>query len=340
MSMRTLVRDFAGNMLHLARITHPAKRHAGQMLVATFHRVLPEIERKQYPYPGLAVTPEELRWFLSYFKQHYSCGHLAEIHRRHAAGEQPLKPFLAITFDDGQLDNYQHARPVLAELEINASFFIPVNNVDQSLAIWHDQLGFAVLHAVKTPARQQLLRHLLRDIDVTVSANRWIGTIAEAAKHMSPERRHTFVDEIDAIGNHAGIPEWAALMSWSQIEALSKAGHEIGSHSMTHALLPQCDDISLDFELVESKRILEQHINQAVESFCYPNGDHDTRTIEAVQRAGYRRAVTTHWGVNSINANAFSLKRCDMDALRVRTSTGCLSAALLALRLSGLHPKL
>ena len=339
MNFHALSRDIVANILSLSKITQAINRHKDKLLIVTFHRVLPEDERDQYPYPGLVVTPEELRWFLNYFQNHYTCGHLSEMHSRYSKGDRPEKPLLAVTFDDGQLDNYRYAKPVLDEFNIKASFFIPVKHVEEAIPIWHDYLGFAILNGTKTTKDKKLLQGLLVEYDIDVEGDRWIGAIAKEAKRMTQDERYTFVNKINAINDY-NIPEWAKLMEWKQIRELAEEGHEIGSHTMTHTLLPQCRASDLEFELTESKNILEQRVNQAINSFCYPNGDHNQHTIDEVQQAGYLRAVTTCWGAVLSSDNVYSLKRCDMDAYRVRSSTKQLSEKILALRLSGLHPGL
>ena len=130
------------------------------------------------------------------------------------------------------------------------------------------------------------------------------------------------------------------MMSWSELRMLSEEGHEIGSHSMSHALLPELDDRALRYEIGESRRIIEQNLGIGVFSFCYPNGDSDGRVVEMVKNAGYTQAVTTLWGPNPEERSVFDLHRCDMQGTHVRSARGVLSEARLAWRISGLHPGL
>jgi peptidoglycan/xylan/chitin deacetylase (PgdA/CDA1 family) len=129
-------------------------------------------------------------------------------------------------------------------------------------------------------------------------------------------------------------------MGWEQLRELARDGHEIGSHSASHALLPQVGDAELERETAGSRQTLESRLDVPVDSFCYPNGDWDDRTVAAVRKAGYRRAVTTRWGSNAPGAAPFTLRRCDMDAAPVLDAGGRPAEVLLAWRLSGLHPRL
>ena len=102
MSTKTKLRDGIARFLFLAGLTAPERRGRGRLSIATFHRVLPEAERLAYPYPGLAVTPQELDAFLAYFTEHFDCGALSTQHERHLGGAAAARPLLALTFDDGQ----------------------------------------------------------------------------------------------------------------------------------------------------------------------------------------------------------------------------------------------
>ncbi len=335
--MRAL-RDAAAILAARGGISAPARRHEGRLVIVTFHRVLPEALRARYPYPGLCVTPEELDWLLFELGRDYTLGTLEEAHRRHERGERPEKPLVAITFDDGQLDNVEHARPVLARRDVRATFFVPVEAVDRGEPLWHDRLGFAAMVATDR-ARGSALRARLAELGVVFEAGEAPGALAERAKGLGAERRAALVELLE---DEAGafVPPWAGMMRWDDVRALASEGHEIGSHSMSHALLPQCDDDAVRLEIAESRARIEAELGAPVESFCYPNGDVDRRAVEALEAAGYERAVTTRWGTNGPEAPRFLLARCDMDALRVRDSSARLSGPLLRLRLSGLHPSL
>jgi len=64
----------------------------------------------------------------------------------------------------------------------------------------------------------------------------------------------------------------------------------IGSHTISHPFLTQLSDGELRYELLESKRQLEEMTDKTVESFAYPTNDYDERVIKAVMEAGYKFA--------------------------------------------------
>ena len=331
MSLKARLRDSVARALFKAGLTAPERRGRGRLSIATFHRVLTAAEREAYPYPGLAVTPQELDAFLAYFTAHFDCGSLAAQHERYLRGEIPPRPLLALTFDDAQYDNYRSARPVLARYGVKASFFAPVLAVERQELLWHDRLGFALF--ALGPERAM---RLLAAAGLSASGPRSLAQNAvQAAKQLAPDARLRLVDSLAAAAGTTPAPEFARLMTFAELAELAAEGHEIGSHGMTHLMLPECDDRMLSYEIAESRRVLQARIAQPIESFCYPNGDFDARSADAVARAGYRRAVTTISGHNARETDCFQLRRFHIDAARVRDARGALLPSVLALRMSG-----
>jgi peptidoglycan/xylan/chitin deacetylase (PgdA/CDA1 family) len=337
MSAKIWVRNSAARLLYLTGLTAPEVGIRGRLTIVTFHRVLPEAERKSYPYPGLVVTPRELDMLLAYFTEQFECGTLATQHERSLRDEESARPLLALTFDDAPYDNYENARPVLAKHGVKASFFVPVIAVERQELLWHDRLGFAVLALLEQGdrGRERLMRNLAAARLAGRGPRSLTENIVQESKGLAPDVRLHLVDELEDASGATRTPAYARLMTFDEIAVLAADGHEIGSHSMTHCMMPECEDHVLNYELLESRRVLQVHVAQAIETFCYPNGNCDARTAHAVANAGYRRAVTTKWGQNGPQADRFQLRRYDMDARRMRDSSGNIAPALVAFRMSG-----
>lgn len=342
MNAKILLRNSIGQLIYLLGLTTPARRSRGRLSIATFHRVLPDADRHVYPFPGLVVTPEELDAFLTYFTAHFDCGTLAAQHERYLNGEITSRPLLAITFDDAQHDNYRYARPVLARHLIKASFFAPVVAVDRQELLWHDRLGFSILALLSQAhgGQKHLIQILAKNGLPTSGSRSLVSSIVGASKELSLEARLRLVEELVEASGAAAAPTFARLMTFEELAGLAADGHEIGSHSMTHCLMPECDDRALTYEIAESRHALQNRLGLPIETFCYPNGNSDARSAHAVAQAGYRRAVTTTWGNNGQEADQFQLRRYDMVAKHVQNSNGKFMPALLAFRMSGFYPGL
>ena len=79
-------------------------------------------------------------------------------------------------------------------------------------------------------------------------------------------------------------------MHAGELQGLAAAGWEIGSHSMTHAPLPENHD-KLQEEIRQSKLKLEAALGIPVNTFAYPFGEIDEYVVTKTVNFGYDTAV-------------------------------------------------
>ena len=113
-------------------------------------------------------------------------------------------------------------------------------------------------------------------------------------------------------GRLGGANDWddgprLPIMDADQVRAVAAAGHEVGSHTMTHPRLAGADPADLAGEVVESRRVLEDVLQAEVPGFCYPYGSYDAAAAEAVRAAGYDHACVTG---DYDPGDRFTLPRC------------------------------
>ena len=99
------------------------------------------------------------------------------------------------------------------------------------------------------------------------------------------------------------------LMDKAQLEEWLAAGHDIGSHTLTHPYLTRVSRAEAQEEIVASRKRLEDVFGRRVEHFCYPFGDWNESVRDLVVAAGYKTASTTQTGLNRAGDSLFTLKR-------------------------------
>ncbi len=82
------------------------------------------------------------------------------------------------------------------------------------------------------------------------------------------------------------------LITAAQLEWLAASGVTIGSHTLTHCLLPTVDEATALYELRESRRVLSGMLEREVTLFAFPFGQSDSRLIPLCSDAGYQRVFT------------------------------------------------
>jgi peptidoglycan/xylan/chitin deacetylase (PgdA/CDA1 family) len=103
------------------------------------------------------------------------------------------------------------------------------------------------------------------------------------------------------------VPE--RLMDETQVREWLAAGHEIGSHSVTHRNLRHLSPAEAREEIFGSKKSLEDRFGLEVRHFCYPYGSWNPLVRDLVAAAGYRTACTMRFGINHADASPFELRR-------------------------------
>lgn len=112
-----------------------------------------------------------------------------------------------------------------------------------------------------------------------------------------------------------GAVGWKNYMTWEQIADLAARGHEIGSHTQTHADLKAATGPGLESETAGSAMDLAAR-GFHPSSFSYPYGHVDEDAIAAVQSAGFtngRATVTEGRFFNNKNTNRYTLRSRTVD---------------------------
>ena len=135
---------------------------------------------------------------------------------------------------------------------------------------------------------------------------------------LAPLARHGFraiqflVADLLGRSNEWDVPQGEALeplMDDAQVKDWLAAGHEIGSHSLTHPFLTRIGRDQAREEIFSSRKKLEDRFNVPVRHFCYPYGDWNPAVRNLVMEAGYVTACTTEFGVNTALTSPLELKR-------------------------------
>ena len=115
------------------------------------------------------------------------------------------------------------------------------------------------------------------------------------------------------------------MLTWDQLREISANGIECGGHSHNHPQLDTLSPAEASREIVQSKRLLENHLGQQVLSFAYPFGYHLASIRRQVQEAGYTSACAVKYAMNSERTNPFALARV---MIKSGTSLDALAAVL------------
>lgn len=98
-------------------------------------------------------------------------------------------------------------------------------------------------------------------------------------------------------------------LSWSEIRELAAKGMEFGSHTCSHAPLPDISLVEARGELERSLEALQNNLGAKRFPLSYPYGRASEEVIRLSQSLGYSCAVTTVLGQNDPDSDLFAMRR-------------------------------
>jgi peptidoglycan/xylan/chitin deacetylase (PgdA/CDA1 family) len=286
-------------------------------LILTYHRVLPKGIGSRNIEPGMYVTPKTLSLHLEFLKEYFDIVSMkqAELYLAKPESRYGNKPYCVLTFDDGWIDFYQYAWPVLCKKNVPAVVFLPTGLIGSTKQFWTDRLAKILpVYGMKFLLEKFGLES--RNVLNGGSKEQQLSSVIGKLKEISCYKIEKIFDECEVqIDNNDEIFE-RSFLDWSEIRELSKSGLiTFGSHTVNHAILTTLQEKELTEELLSSRRcLLEKEVNcDGLPSFCYPNGNYSKEIVDQVSQSGYSSAVTCDFGWNvGGQSNLMALRRINL----------------------------
>ncbi len=321
---------------HAAAKFGPHSRTSGQprLLILMYHRILPADDpRTQLEEPGMVVTPCTFAQHLQILQQHFSIVRLSDWLQDKEQGKTLPQNACAITFDDGWLDNYEYAFPLLQEFGLPATIYLVAGMIGTNKDFWPGRVA-RLISAISTNYPQywhapemQWLPYSFTD---TPAPREQLSHTIATLKRQPDEAIHRRLDDCETALGIEYDNSNPVLLNWNQVKAMQKSGLiDFGSHTCNHIRLNRnLGNDTLHNEIIDSKQLIEQHTGHPAQTFCYPNGDLCEQAIRLVAQT-YKGAVTTRNGWNDKNSQPHRLQR-----IGIHEDTASDRIAFLA-RLSG-----
>jgi len=315
--------------VHLVLLTRKIFRRYGIYILSYHHVVKGEPDEL-----GRRVTATRFEGQLAFLKEWFEIVSMEKALKLLENG--PLdRDYVVITFDDGYVDNYEVAFPILRNYEIPATIFVITGLAGTHQIPWYDECRTYLRSLANTnvppTCSEELeaifhqLHRIMRGRQGTAlrleSATDFLKTIDEKSRKATLVIMRTHLR--DAYPNSRG----SKLMSWDHAREMRAHGITFGSHTVSHPILRKLKPKELDEELRASKEMIEQQLDSPCELFAFPNGDFCKQVIESLKATGYRSACTQIYGKNRPGSDPLKLRRIGV---------GNIACSVLALKLSGL----
>jgi peptidoglycan/xylan/chitin deacetylase (PgdA/CDA1 family) len=222
-------------------------------------------------------------------------------------GQSGDKPWVAITIDDGFVDNYTHAWPVLQRYGVPAAIFVATDFIDTGRSPWPIQiveiLDRTEALSMEFPFHADLRSHTARSAVLEKLKRVWAP--------LRPEERFSRLIELRKYLRVDHSSQYLPL-SWDQARKMQGGGMTFGSHTVYHSIISETDSRVTKEEILHSKQRIEEELHVPCNFFAYPDGGHNAKAADAVKSAGYLGGLTQNRGHNTILTNPFLLDRLEV----------------------------
>ncbi len=255
------------------------------------------------------VHPAVFEMHVAHLARRYRVLPLSEAVERMYSGSLPPRA-VAVTFDDGYLDNYTHAFPVLRRHGVPATIFLTTGAIGTGSPVWHDRVfaGFA-----RTTVERLEFRGRTYDLRGGARKRSMASVLRDLRAMPEPEFRAALDELTDRLGvGDDAVRERSAMLTWDHVREMASEGVEFGAHTVTHPVLSRLTKERQRQEIEDSVARVRAETGQAATVFAYPNGrrdDFDEVTRSCLRRAGVTAAVTTEFGTNDPGTDRLALLR-------------------------------
>ncbi len=266
------------------------------------------------------ATGKNFRQQLLYLKRHYRILHLEaaleELYQSQKDGRKDRRTLLALTFDDGYYDNYTDGLAAARETQAPMTVFLIPGYIESECRFWWEEPSQLLLHArVDEATIDGHVYHLDKPHEREALVKAIEAHLRLATSVAEREAFLVAVRKILAAPSTISAEEKPALpLTWPEVHEMEDSGWiSFGGHTMHHPILGYlADPAEAEYEVCQSRVVLEQQLKHPVRTFAYPYGRFkhiEENGLRAVRTAKYDWAVTTIHGFNTPQTDPHLLHR-------------------------------
>jgi peptidoglycan/xylan/chitin deacetylase (PgdA/CDA1 family) len=249
-----------------------------------YHRIADETDRH-----GLTMRTAHFESQLDWLRRECRVMSLDELLST-PAGDLPERA-VALTFDDGYVDNLERAAPALQRFGLPATFFLTTRWLEEPGEYWWDVLDRALTMPATDVLRLKLggqpVELPLVSDDDRRSAHRQLH---RALVHAALPERDRIVDRLRQSTVGSSSPLRRPMLAHEVVQLARTPGMSIGAHTVNHLSLADQPAAVVSREIEESRSALGRITGSPIVDLAYPYGVVSRATTDFVR-------TSCRWGI-------------------------------------------
>ena len=239
--------------------------------------------------------------------------------------------FVMVTFDDGYLDNYENAYPILKSHNVPATFFITTGFLDVPKVPWWDEIAWMV----RSSSKKELEANFWTSAPIVFDEPHREAAINRLLAIYKNLTGIVTEDYVEFLSNALGTGRCPAQiarglwMTWDMIREMKQNRMTFGGHTVNHPILANLSPEQQDEEVGTCRRRLVEELGEPIDAFSYPVGgarSFNTETRKSLVRHGFKWGFTyeggyCHYGEDDLLAIPRTAIETDIDLSMFRAIT-------------------
>jgi len=274
---------------------------------------------------GLAVSPINFDLQIRQLAHQRTILPMTEFIIRHIEGRLPTRA-VAITFDDGYLDNLTQAAPILRRYGAPATLFLATGPMANGRPYWWDELADIIFDPAPMRGQLALGKHILPlTLDLSTPADaspEWRAwyppktqrqalyyRVWDSLRTQLPALIEAAMDDLRSLRDPIKTSAIRPMTTPEIALILAEGTVKLGGHTVDHPDLPSLSDPLVRQQVQRGNSDAAALAHAQPSGFAYPYGRFDDRIKQLVKECGVEWACTTQGGYVDATCDRLSLPR-------------------------------